>query len=126
MTIDGEYGNGTASKVTEFQKRCNLNTNGIADAVTIKMIVDILLGNKNLPEPPIVVTDLPVTPPPAVTQVPVQNNSRSYVVNTNTGKFHYPSYSSVGDTKAENYLDSTGSRDNLIAQGYVPCKRCDP
>ena len=126
MAVDGSFGNGTAAKVTEFQKRCDLTANGVADAVTIKMLVDILSGNKKLPDPPVVVTDPPVTQPPVETQAPVQNNSSSYVVNTNTGKFHYPSCSRVGDIKAENRWDYTGSRDDLIAQGYVPCKRCDP
>ena len=121
MIVDGSYGNGTASKVTEFQKRCDLTANGVADAVTIKMLVDILSGNKKLPDPPVVETQ-----PPVVPQAPVQNNSKSYVVNTNTGKFHNPSCSSVGDIKAENRWDYTGSREDLINQGYVPCKRSHP
>ena len=49
-----------------------------------------------------------------------------YIVNTNTGKFHYPSCSSVEDIKDKNRWDYTGSRDELISQGYVPCKRCNP
>ena len=50
----------------------------------------------------------------------------TYVVNTNTRKFHYPSCSSVGDMKEKNRLDSTKSRDELVNEGYVPCKRCKP
>ena len=52
--------------------------------------------------------------------------STSYVVNTNTGKFHYPSCSSADDIAPHNRMDYTGSREDLIAQGYVPCKRCHP
>ena len=50
----------------------------------------------------------------------------TYVVNKNTGKFHYPSCSSVPKIKAKNRMDSDQTRDELIAQGYVPCKNCNP
>lgn len=126
ITVDGSYKDDTASKVKEFQERCDLSANGIADAATIKMLVDILLGNKALPEPPVIVTDPPVTQPPVETQATTQNNIKSYVANTNTHKFHEPYCSSVEDIKPENRWDYEGSRDDLIAQGYQPCKRCNP
>lgn len=50
----------------------------------------------------------------------------TYVCNKNTKKFHYPRCSSAGDIKPSNRLESTATRDELIAQGYVPCKRCKP
>lgn len=50
----------------------------------------------------------------------------TYVVNKNTGKFHYPSCSSVPKIKAKNRMDSDQTRDELIAEGYVPCKNCNP
>ena len=50
----------------------------------------------------------------------------TYVVNKNTDKFHYPSCSSVPKIKAKNRMDSDKTRDELIAQGYVPCKNCNP
>lgn len=50
----------------------------------------------------------------------------SYVANTNTMKFHYPSCSSVGDIQPGNRWDFVGDRAELIAQGYQPCKRCNP
>ena len=48
----------------------------------------------------------------------------TYIINTNTGKFHYPQCSSVGQMNDSNKEEYTGSRDDLIAQGYSPCKRC--
>ena len=51
---------------------------------------------------------------------------QTYILNTNTHKFHYPSCSSVGDMKESNKKTYTGSRDDLIAQGYDPCGRCNP
>ena len=50
----------------------------------------------------------------------------SYVLNTNTKKFHYTWCSSVDEMKAKNREDFTGSRDDVIARGFVPCKRCKP
>lgn len=49
-----------------------------------------------------------------------------YVVNINTGKFHYYHCSSVDDIKPKNRMDYNGTREYLIGQGYVPCKRCNP
>ena len=49
-----------------------------------------------------------------------------YIANIKTKKFHTPSCSSVTDMKEGNKLYFTGSREELIAQGYEPCKRCKP
>lgn len=65
----------------------------------------------------------------STTQKPTSNSSAEkvdYVANTNTGKFHYPSCSSVDDMKEENKMLFNGTRDELISEGYVPCKRCNP
>lgn len=50
----------------------------------------------------------------------------AYVANKNTKKFHYPSCSSVSDMKEKNKLYYEGTREELIEQGYDPCKRCNP
>lgn len=52
-------------------------------------------------------------------------NGVTYVLNTNTKKIHYPSCSSVEKIKPENYA-TTDDYNSAIAQGYVPCKRCEP
>lgn len=49
-----------------------------------------------------------------------------YVLNTSTHKFHLPGCDSVTDMKPQNRKDYSGSRQNLIDQGYDPCKRCNP
>ena len=51
---------------------------------------------------------------------------QSYVLNTNTMKFHYPSCSSAQKINKKNRKDYTGSRDDLISQGYAPCGNCHP
>ena len=50
----------------------------------------------------------------------------TYVVNKNSGKFHYPSCDSVNDMKEKNKEYSTKTRDELISEGKSPCKRCNP
>lgn len=56
----------------------------------------------------------------------VKKTSSSYIANTNSHKFHKPSCSSVSDMKEKNKWYFEGSRDELINQGYSPCKRCKP
>lgn len=50
----------------------------------------------------------------------------TYILNTNTKKFHKPSCSSVKQMKESNKGEFTGSRDEVIAKGYDPCKKCNP
>lgn len=52
--------------------------------------------------------------------------SANYIANKNTKKFHYPSCDSVSEMKESNKLYFEGTRDELISQGYSPCKRCNP
>ena len=47
----------------------------------------------------------------------------TYILNTKTKKFHRASCASLPTT---NRKDSSESRDSIIAQGYAPCKKCNP
>lgn len=47
----------------------------------------------------------------------------TYVLNVKTKKFHKPTCNSLPTT---NRLDSSESRESIIAQGYDPCKKCNP
>ncbi len=49
-----------------------------------------------------------------------------YILNTSTKKFHDPTCGSVKQMKESNKQVYTGSRDEVIAQGYDPCKKCNP
>lgn len=49
---------------------------------------------------------------------------QTYILNTNTKKFHLPSCSSVSQMKEENKKSVSETADELEAQGYSPCKRC--
>lgn len=50
----------------------------------------------------------------------------TYILNTNTKKFHYPDCSSVKQMAEKNKQEYTGNRDDVISMGYDPCKRCKP
>ena len=50
----------------------------------------------------------------------------TYVLNTNTHKFHYPSCSSVSQMSENNKIYFTGTREEAIGKGYTPCGRCQP
>lgn len=54
------------------------------------------------------------------------STEQSYVLNTNSMKFHYPSCTSAKKISAKNRKDYTGSREDLIEQGYDPCGNCHP
>ena len=50
----------------------------------------------------------------------------TYVLNTNTMRFHLPSCLSVEQMSTRNKLEFSGSRDEVVAMGYIPCSRCHP
>lgn len=51
---------------------------------------------------------------------------RTYILNTNTGKFHYPDCKSVSDMSGRNRQETEASREDLIARGFEPCGNCRP
>lgn len=54
------------------------------------------------------------------------NFEEKYIININSKKFHKESCSSVKDISSKNKKTYTGLKDNLIDQGYEPCKNCNP
>ena len=61
----------------------------------------------------------------AAEQAPAASDTSelTYVLNTKTKKFHKPSCSYLPTT---NRKDTSESRESVIAQGYEPCKKCNP
>ena len=54
------------------------------------------------------------------------NDKRLYVINTNTGKFHYPSCKSAKTMAEKNRKEVKAARADLIKEGYEPCGSCEP
>lgn len=55
--------------------------------------------------------------------VPQDTQGLTYVLNVKTKKFHIPSCSYL---PTSNRKDSTQSREEIVSQGYDPCKKCNP
>ena len=49
-----------------------------------------------------------------------------YILNTSTKKFHLPGKSCAPKSDSKNYKAYSGTREDLIADNYVPCKSCNP
>lgn len=76
-------------------------------------------------------TTTAATEPPAQAQeeTPAEQpaaNVFTYVINTGSGIFHYPSCSSAKRISDANRSEYNGTREDLIAQGYTPCEICNP
>lgn len=56
----------------------------------------------------------------------VVQKSRKYIINTNSGKFHYPSCNGVSDISEHNRKEIVATRNALINEGYEPCGLCEP
>jgi len=54
------------------------------------------------------------------------SQTSTYILNANTNKFHYTSCSSVKQMSEKNKRKYNGTRDDVIKQGFIPCKRCNP
>lgn len=59
------------------------------------------------------------TDPQATTEV-------TYILNARSKKFHYPYCDSVDEMSPKNKRELTGTREEAIELGYVPCKWCCP
>lgn len=60
------------------------------------------------------------------TEEDLKKTDCDYILNTNTMRFHFPSCDSVGQMKEHNKEYYSGTREQLIENGYVPCGNCKP
>lgn len=56
----------------------------------------------------------------------VPDEKVTYIINTNSGRFHLPECQSVQDMKEKNRKEFFGTREELLDAGYKPCGRCNP
>lgn len=66
----------------------------------------------------------PITDEPTEEETEPKIITHDYIINYNTGKFHKPTCYTIDDS--DNIGTYTGSKDELINQGYVACKKCKP
>jgi len=77
----------------------------------------------------VVTTQTTTTVATTTAKVPSSSTTYSgieYVININSGKFHYPSCASAKKMKDSNKKFYTGHSEDLIKQGYSPCGNCNP
>lgn len=152
ISVDGNGGSGLPeSKVLDalnqrnidlYRTDCNGDIKLVSDGKSInistakKANLDQLLtpGFVPTPEPtPTPTLESMPTPAPEPTPTPepvvVEEQKpieQYYIINTNTGKFHYPTCRSIKRMKDKNKLEFTGTRDDVLARGYSPCMICNP
>lgn len=54
------------------------------------------------------------------------SGNASYILNTNSKKFHTPDCALAGKIKDENRSNYSGNRNDLLSDGYEPCGQCKP
>ncbi len=55
-----------------------------------------------------------------------EEKTHTYILNTNTGKFHLSGCSQVKKMKEGNKAEIESTRSDMIANGYSPCSKCNP
>lgn len=60
------------------------------------------------------------------TNTNTNTNITTYILNTNTKKYHRPSCGSVSTIKESNKQIYEGTSEELDLKGYEPCKKCNP
>lgn len=60
------------------------------------------------------------------TEEQAAQDARTYVINTRSGVFHYPTCDGVKEMSEHNKKTVTATRSELTAQGYTPCGYCEP
>ena len=79
-------------------------------------------------QPPQTEPTQPTTTAPAEdTQPPATEDSAvDYIINKNSGLFHEPDCGAVENMNPKNKLEYSGTKEELIEQGYTPCGWCKP
>lgn len=89
------------------------------------VIIDYQTGDSTLEAVPDEEADS-TTPEQSESEIYVPSDGVTYVINTNTFRFHLPGCQSVQEMKAQNRYEYLGDREDLIEDGYTPCGRCHP
>ncbi len=132
IAVDCSFGGYTDSAVREFQARCGLSVDGAVGPQTIAMLVDIVSGNKMMPEKKKVITEPPArviepqTEKKTYTPPVKQEYAQTFILNVNTNVFHNDGCRHERGMKDENKGTIYGTVSDLIAQGYKPCGTCNP
>lgn len=114
---------------TDLQGDIYCTSDGFSVSFTVNRNAD---ADTLAPQTPQVTVD--PTPDPTPPQNPSDDNDSGevdarvadYVGNKNSHIFHYADCSSVKQMSEKNKYYFTGTREEMIDQGYTPCQRCNP
>lgn len=120
-SADGQYGGKTEAAVKAVQVLAGLRVTGTADEETQEVI-----WGRDAPTPQPKPTPTPKPTPRPTPEPEPEDEGTDYILNKNTGKFHYSWCSSVDQMKESNKIYFTGTSEQAQRKGYVPCKRCNP
>ena len=111
---------------------CTSNGSSVSFSVSRNWNANVFgdVGN-NSTQPPQTPTEPEVTEPevtePPATEAPSGGNEEcDYILNTKSMKFHEPECEWAQKINYKNREEYTGSREDLIEQGYEPCGGCNP
>lgn len=135
-----ETGNHVMYRVTPYYDGNNLLANGVqVEAMSVEDDGDGILFNVYVynAQPGVAIDyatgdswleggSATVTEEPVQTEPQQSTSAATYILNTNSKKFHYPDCSSVDQMNESNKQEFFGTRDEAIAMGYDPCGRCNP
>ena len=123
-----ETGNHVLYRVTPIFEGDNLVADGVQiEAISVEDKGEGLLFNVYCYNvQPGIVIDYATGDSALADAVPADADTVVYILNTKTGKFHYPDCSSAINMKADVREEYAGTRDELISAGYEPCGRCKP
>lgn len=111
---------------TQIQTNSNENENSFNEQPVENTIVEeVPIVTPTIPND----TQTPVLEQPETETTIEQNKNETtetYILNTNTKKFHKGYCSSIKQIKSSNYSEFTGTRDEIINKGYSPCGKCKP
>ena len=120
-----------SSPATEPSEPATVATTAPTEVLTEPLTEAVTEAVTEATEPVTEATE-PVTEPatepvtePSQAATEAASEEQTYLLNTSSKKFHEPDCSR-GPTKESNKQYFTGTRDDVIQQGYTPCKICNP
>lgn len=93
----------------------------VCDGIPVQIESIFEAWNTPLSSEPLVTSTNTIT-----TRSTIEKLEPTYILNTNSKKFHIPTCDSVMRIKEKNRQEFFGQRDELTSRGYVPCGSCNP
>lgn len=111
---DGDFGQMTENAVASFQRDMGYEATGKITKEQANALADKAAN------------PIPAAQANTSSNDTVADAGSDYIINTNTGKFHYPGCSDVKKMKESNKMSFHGTREDIINRGYLPCGHCNP